>query len=175
MKEWGSLTGRGAAVVIAALMLAGCQTVSQGPAFSREQAQALEEAGFQKVESNYELGLDNRVLFSSDSSDLQPSAVESISALANTLRAIGIFGATVEGHTNSDGSESYNQALSEKRALSVKDQLVIYGMADDRIRAFGFGESEPIASNDTEDGKAQNRRVVIVLAPADALPLIGSD
>jgi outer membrane protein OmpA-like peptidoglycan-associated protein len=67
----------------------------------------------------------------------------------------------VEGHTDSQGSETYNQGLSERRALSVKEFLVSSGIASSRIVADGYGETQPVASNDTAEGRARNRRVEI--------------
>ena len=70
----------------------------------------------------------------------------------------------IEGHTDSQGAEAYNQKLSQRRADSVRNSLVSkYGIAADRIKAVGYGEAKPIASNDTADGRAKNRRVVAVM------------
>jgi OOP family OmpA-OmpF porin len=65
----------------------------------------------------------------------------------------------IEGHTDSIGSAKYNQALSERRAQAVKDYLVNKGITADRLMPVGYGLTRPIASNDTEDGRAKNRRV----------------
>jgi outer membrane protein OmpA-like peptidoglycan-associated protein len=67
---------------------------------------------------------------------------------------------TIEGYTDSQGSESYNQDLSERRAKSARDYLVRRGVAGTRIQAYGRGEADPVATNDTPEGRAQNRRVV---------------
>ena len=69
---------------------------------------------------------------------------------------------TVAGHTDDVGSRGYNQALSQRRAESVKSYLVGKGVAPVKIQAIGYGKSNPIASNDTEEGRAKNRRVEIV-------------
>ena len=65
----------------------------------------------------------------------------------------------VQGHTDSKGPETYNQMLSEKRAIAVKAYLVKEGIDSGRIEVKGYGESDPIASNDTEEGRKKNRRV----------------
>jgi OOP family OmpA-OmpF porin len=65
----------------------------------------------------------------------------------------------VAGHTDSDGEDAANQALSEKRAQAVADYLVKAGLPGNRFTAVGYGSAQPIASNDTEEGKAQNRRI----------------
>ena len=69
----------------------------------------------------------------------------------------------VEGNTDSVGSDAYNQKLSERRADAVKDVLVKSDIDGSRITTVGYGESRPVASNDTEEGRAKNRRVSIVV------------
>lgn len=154
-----------AALVIA---LAACQTVPKKPGFSEKQVEALTEAEFKPVGENYELGLSDRVLFEVDQSELSAEAVGTIDKLAAVLTSVGIDGAGVEGHTDSSGSDDYNQQLSERRATAVKVQFVKAGMAEANVRAVGRGETQPIASNDTPEGRTQNRRVVIVVTPEDA-------
>lgn len=165
---FGSKAGL-AAVAIA--LLSACQTVPAQPSFTSKQVDVLENAGFNRVAENYELGIDNRVLFEFDSSNLQPDAFASLGKLARVLIGARIYGATIEGHTDSDGPDEYNQKLSESRAGAVKAQFAVEGMTAERIRSFGLGENDPVASNETEEGKAQNRRVVIVITPADAMPV----
>ncbi len=73
----------------------------------------------------------------------------------------------IEGHTSSEGSERYNQDLSERRAASVRQALIDRGIAPDRLESVGFGESQPIATNDTDEGREQNRRVEFVILRRD--------
>lgn len=157
-------------IVAAALVvaLAACQTVPKKLGFSEKQVEALTEAEFKPVGDNYELGLSDRVLFAVDQSELSPEAVGTIDKLASVLQSVEIDGAGVEGHTDSSGSDDYNQQLSERRAASVKAQFVKAGMPAANVRAVGRGETQPIASNDTPEGRAQNRRVVIIVTPEDA-------
>jgi outer membrane protein OmpA-like peptidoglycan-associated protein len=108
------------------------------------------------------------VLFAVNVSDLVPENAAVIDRLAKALAGVGIHGLTVEGHTDSSGSDEYNQALSERRAASVKGAMATSGLVPAEVRAVGFGESDPIETNDTEEGRAQNRRVVIVVTPMDA-------
>ena len=82
--------------------------------------------------------------------------------------SVGIKGASVIGHTDSTGAEEYNAGLSQRRAQAVAQSMIVAGMDSSRIRVEGRGESQPIDSNDTEEGRAQNRRVVIVVSPEDA-------
>ncbi|MBS3928472.1 MAG: OmpA family protein [Sphingomonadales bacterium] len=155
-------------VLLAIAALAACQTVPPKPGFSAKQVAALTQEEFKPVGDNYELGLSDRVLFEVDKSELAPEAAERIGKLAGVLKSVDINGAGVEGHTDSTGSGLYNQQLSERRAATVKAEFVKAGMPEANVRAVGKGEAQPIASNDTDDGRAQNRRVVIVVTPADA-------
>ncbi len=100
------------------------------------------------------------LLFDFDSFLLKPGANAEISKVANVLIKYPDTLIDVEGHTDSKGSEIYNQALSEKRAKAVKDILVQHGVASNRIQIYGYGESQPISLED-----ALNRRVNIVIKP----------
>gem|GEM_PF-5742086 len=108
------------------------------------------------------------VLFDTDKASLTPDARERLSKLAGILMAYpDPFQLEIEGHTDSTGSQDYNQQLSEERAQSVRDYLVQAGLAADKIVAVrGFGKTKPIASNDTPEGRQVNRRVEIVVSDA---------
>ena len=85
--------------------------------------------------------------------------------VATTLKAYPDAKIEIEGHTDSMGSETYNQALSERRANTVKTYLVSLGIAAGRITTRGFGETQPVADNATAAGRAENRRVIIIEVP----------
>lgn len=152
-------------------LLAACQTTPRKPTFSKQQVALLVAEGFKPVGDNYELGIADKVLFAVDQSDLPPEGAAVVGRLAMALGSVGISGAMVEGHTDSTGSDIYNQALSERRANTVKDALATGGLSPAGLRAQGFGESDPIESNDTQEGRTQNRRVVVVVTPLDAVPV----
>ena len=154
--------------LLAITALAACQTVPAKPGFSAKQVAALTQAEFKPVGDNYELGLSDRVLFEVDSSDLGPEAAARVDKLTDVLKGVEIHGAGVEGHTDSTGSDEYNRLMSERGALAVKAEFVKAGMPEANVRAIGKGETQPVASNDTPEGRQQNRRVVIVVTPADA-------
>jgi outer membrane protein OmpA-like peptidoglycan-associated protein len=103
------------------------------------------------------------VLFATGKSDLNASAQRSMDKLAEFLQKHLNRNLLVEGHTDSVGSDDYNQGLSEQRAASVKRALVDRGIADDRIVTIGYGKKYPLASNDTASGKQQNRRVEAII------------
>lgn len=108
--------------------------------------------------------LDSEVLFDVDKYDVRvhPEAEEVLKNLAIVLKEMDVKNFEIDGHTDSDGSDEYNQVLSEKRANSVKNFLVSQGVTAE-ITTKGYGESKPVASNDTAEGKQKNRRVEIII------------
>jgi len=111
------------------------------------------------------------VLFRSGSYELLPGARERLAKVSGIVLAYPSLHLAVEGHTDSVGGDEYNQNLSERRAESVRDYFVQQGIPAGSIEARGFGKTEPIASNDTPEGRQQNRRVELILS-GDA---IGTD
>lgn len=110
--------------------------------------------------------LDGQVLFETGSSDLAPPARERLGDVARALSTLHPSQTIiVEGHTDSRGAEDMNMRLSQERAETVRQQLIQSGVPAERIRAVGRGEEQPIASNDTPEGRANNRRVEIVITP----------
>lgn len=104
------------------------------------------------------------VLFDTGKHTLKPGAREKLAKVAGIVVAHPGLMLSVEGHTDSVGSEEYNQTLSEKRANSVRDYLVQQGVPSTAIAAHGFGENQPVASNDHAAGRQQNRRVELVVS-----------
>ncbi|MEN6332575.1 MAG: OmpA family protein [Smithella sp.] len=107
--------------------------------------------------------LSGSILFRSAQSTLLPSARVKLDQVTDALLTIRERNIIVEGHTDSRGSDSYNQALSQRRAESVRDYIVRKGYPADRIQARGKGEGSPIADNASAEGRANNRRVEIVI------------
>lgn len=105
------------------------------------------------------------ILFASDSSAVRPDLQRDLGAVASNLQAYPNSTIQVVGHTDSDGEADYNQTLSESRARAVSNVLIGNGVAAARVQSFGRGESQPLASNLNPQGKAQNRRVEIVILP----------
>ncbi|MET0286031.1 MAG: OmpA family protein [Polyangiales bacterium] len=111
--------------------------------------------------------LSGGVLFASGKAELLPSAQAKLTEVANALTQNSPDATmVVEGHTDSQGNESFNLDLSTRRAQAVRDYLATHGVAQDRIRAEGLGFSRPVADNKTAEGRANNRRVEIVVSPA---------
>ncbi len=105
------------------------------------------------------------ILFDVDSARVTPVLRDDLFKVADSLQKYPNTTVQVVGHTDSDGAASYNQALSERRADAVADVLRQGGVSYGRVRAYGRGESQPVASNLTSEGKRQNRRVEIVILP----------
>ena len=103
------------------------------------------------------------VLFEVDRAELRASAVRGFSKLVTFLRDHPEREVLIEGHTDSTGSDSYNLDLSRRRAGAVQDFLVQNGVNSERLTVIGYGETYPVASNDTNDGRQQNRRVELVI------------
>src|SRR5579859_7574983 len=104
------------------------------------------------------------VLSRSGSFELLPAARERLAKVSGIVLAYPSLHLAVEGHTDSVGSDEYNQNLSEQRASAVRDYFVQQGIPAASVEAHGFGKTEPIATNDTAEGRAQNRRVELVLS-----------
>jgi len=104
------------------------------------------------------------VLFRSGSFELLPGARERLAKVSGIVLAYPSLHVAIEGHTDSVGSDQYNQQLSEQRAQAVRDYFVQQGISGTSVEAHGFGKTEPIASNDTAEGRQQNRRVELVLS-----------
>ena len=99
------------------------------------------------------------VLFAFNQSDLTPAAQNQLNALMPKLQSADVVSIKVVGHTDSVGSDAYNQMLSERRATSVAAYLMNQGLDPNKLTSEGKGESEPIADNATDEGRAKNRRV----------------
>ena len=99
--------------------------------------------------------------FAFDSSALTDSDKAQLDAAVAELKRLNWTSGVIEGHTDSIGSDAYNQKLSERRAATVREYLIAQGIAESRMAPTGFGESQPVADNKTAEGRAENRRVVL--------------
>ncbi len=138
----------------------------------REQAEAAEQQALAALGKQEARGtvitLSGSVVFPSGGSDLLPAARSKVAEVATALsRGNSSSQVVVEGHTDSVGSAQKNKELSLARASAVRDTLVSRGVDADRISVAGFGASRPVADNDSQEGRANNRRVEIVVQPAE--------
>lgn len=111
------------------------------------------------------LSMPSGITFATDSSTVQSQFRPTLDKVADVLDRYNQTYVDVYGHTDSTGSDAYNQTLSERRAAAVADYLVSRGVERARLETLGYGETQPIASNDTVEGRAQNRRVEIKIVP----------
>ncbi|MBV8784522.1 MAG: OmpA family protein [Gammaproteobacteria bacterium] len=114
---------------------------------------------------NITLDMPGGITFATNSADINASLYPTLDKVGQTLTQYDQTMIEVAGHTDSRGSAAYNQALSERRAQSVASYLESRGVRQQRIMVVGDGENHPVASNDTEAGRAQNRRVEITVVP----------
>ncbi|MFM4717757.1 OmpA family protein [Aeromonas bivalvium] len=141
-------------------LLGGCAAQT---GLSAEQIAMLKEQGFRLTEEGWTLDLSNRVLFANDVGRLSDQTRGTVEKLADSLQLVGLNRVRIEGHTDTNGPADYNQRLSLTRAQSVADVMVAAGMKPGDLIIQGRGEVEPIADNKTREGRAQNRRVSIVV------------
>ncbi|MBZ2168576.1 MULTISPECIES: OmpA family protein [Marinobacter] len=127
----------------------------------------LEGSGVRVVRNGdqIELIMPGNITFDLNESSIKPSFVDTLDSVGLVLQEFDKTSIQIAGHTDSSGSQSYNQLLSERRASSVRDFLMNRGIQPQRTRAVGYGERYPVASNDTPAGREQNRRVELTLVP----------
>lgn len=129
----------------------------------------LENATVERVGEGIQVTFDSGILFDFDSSNLRAEARENLRELASSLQEYEGTRVLVAGHTDSRGTDAYNQSLSERRSMAAKAYLMELGIASDRVDAVGLGESEPVATNDTDAGRQANRRVEVAIFASEEL------
>jgi outer membrane protein OmpA-like peptidoglycan-associated protein len=129
----------------------------------------IEGAKTERIGEGIKITFDSGILFTVNSSTLEPTAKTSIAKLGVILNKYPDTNILVTGHTDSDGTEQYNQSLSEGRAKSVSNYIMSRGINSQRLSVIGLGEGEPAVSNETTEGKRLNRRVEIAIFANEAL------
>ena len=130
-------------------------------------ARELEDAEVSRVGEGIAVTFDSGILFPYDSAELTSEARSNLRKLADSLQAEARTDVMIVGHTDSTGSDSYNQQLSERRGRSAEDYLSSLRVTSSRLVSRGRGEAEPIASNGTDEGRRQNRRVEVAIYAND--------
>ncbi len=130
---------------------------------AEEMKQDMQGAKIERVGEGIKITFDSGLLFDVDKSDLRPQAKTNIESLAKILNKYPDTNILVEGDTDNSGSDEYNLKLSERRAQAVANYLMGLGVTGSRISNVGLGESNPIASNDSDYGRQQNRRVEVAI------------
>ena len=159
-KATGS-TAKGAVIGAVVGGAAGAVIGAQMDRQAEELEDELEGAEVERVGEGIQITFDSAILFEVDQSNLSAAARTNLAELASSLQQYPNTDVVIVGHTDATGSDSYNQALSERRSGSAASYLISQGVPSGRITTFGRGESEPVASNDTAYGRSQNRRVEI--------------
>ncbi|HSG59393.1 MAG TPA: OmpA family protein [Woeseiaceae bacterium] len=121
-----------------------------------------------RIGDNITLNMPGNVTFATNSSDLRPAFFEVLNSVGKVMQEFDQTVVEVAGHTDSTGSEEYNQGLSERRAGSVSQYLTARGISNERLITVGMGELRPVADNGTEEGRQANRRVEITVVPLTA-------
>ena len=129
----------------------------------------LPNARVERVGEGIAVTFDSGILFAVNQSTLQTAGQQNLRDLAASLEEYEGTEVLVVGHTDSTGEEAYNQTLSERRADSARTFLIGAGLEAGRVRAMGRGELEPIATNDTDAGRQQNRRVEIAIFASEEM------
>ncbi len=150
-------------LLVALLALGGCQTPPP-KGLTPAQVAVLKQQGFELTDEGWAFGLSGKVLFGSDVETLNPPSTEIVQRIGKALLGVGIERVRIDGHTDGSGKEAYNQQLSLRRARSVATVLAAAGMKEENIQLRGLGSSQPVASNDTAEGRTENRRVSIVVS-----------
>ncbi len=136
---------------------------------AEEMQRDIEGAKIERVGEGIKITFDSGILFTTNSSDLQPAAKDNIGKLATILNKYDDTNILVEGHTDSTGSADYNQQLSERRAASVANYAKGMNVKGERFTVVGYGKSQPVVSNSTPEGRQANRRVEIAIFANDDL------
>lgn len=151
-------------LAVLAALLVGCQTPPTTKArFTDAQIAALINAGFTESEAGWGLNLDGRILFGTATDRLTDEARQTIAQVVRALKAVDIDRLRVEGHTDATGDDAYNLKLSQRRADSVAQEIASLGLPYANIERQGHGSARPVADNATAEGRAQNRRVAIIV------------
>jgi outer membrane protein OmpA-like peptidoglycan-associated protein len=142
---------------------------------AEEMRQDMQGAKIERVGEGIKITFESGLLFDVDKSDLRSQAKTNIESLARILNKYPDTNILIEGDTDNTGSEEYNQRLSERRAQSVANRLMGQGVPSSRISTVGMGESNAVASNDTEYGRQQNRRVEVAIFANEKLKEAAED
>jgi OOP family OmpA-OmpF porin len=150
--------------MVSALALLGCATPGKIGEMSKFDVATASPDDIKKaLEKDGKVVLSGGILFETDSAKLTPSAADLVSRISEVMKENPNFKISVVGHTDSTGDYNYNIKLSERRAKAFVNALVKDGVAANRLTGVGVGPQSPVASNDTPEGRTENRRVELVL------------
>ena len=136
---------------------------------AEEMQRDIQGAKIERIGEGIKITFDSGILFDVDKATLKDEAKTNIDKLAVILKKYPDTNVLIEGHTDATGTEEHNLELSKERAQSVSNYLAQLGVDPARFTATGYGELQPIASNDTQEGRQQNRRVELAVMANDKL------
>ena len=149
-------------IALLCLTLAGC--LRFGPLKYR-QVKMLKKEGFILTDEGWSLGLPERLLFDFNKADIKPEHGQKINRLAKQLHKYDLHKLKIVGHTDDIGHPEYNQKLSEERAQSVASIFVQQGFKQNDLTVLGRGSSQPFVPNTSDENRANNRRVAVIIIP----------
>lgn len=144
------------------LVLSGCLNLG---GLSYKQVKMLKKEGFVQTEEGWSLGLPERLLFDFNESDISAKNQTQLDKLAEQLHKYNLNKVRIVGHTDNIGNPDYNQKLSEKRAQSVATVFTQHAFAKNNIQILGRGSAQPINTANSEEARAENRRVAVIIVP----------
>lgn len=136
---------------------------------AKELEQDIDGAKIERVGEGIKITFDSGILFDVNKATLKPASMTNLQKLATILNKYPDTNILIEGHTDNTGSDEYNLDLSQKRAQSVSNYLASLNVDPTRFTIMGYGESQPIATNETAEGRAQNRRVDLAIMANEKL------
>ncbi len=167
-KKLGS-TAKGAIIGAAVGGTTGALIGRQMDKQAEELADDIPGARIERVGEGIAVTFESGLLFDYDSDMVRGAAGNNLTKLARSLKKYPKTEVMIVGHTDASGSDSYNMGLSDRRARSARNYLTGQGVAVERVKVAGRGESEPIDTNETVDGRSQNRRVEIAIFASEAM------
>jgi outer membrane protein OmpA-like peptidoglycan-associated protein len=162
-------TAKGAIIGAAVGGVAGAAIGRQMDKQADELAADIEGARIERVGEGIAVTFDSGLLYAYDSDVVSPASRDNLTNLAASLKKYPKTDVMIVGHTDHAGTDTYNQALSERRANAARNFLISQGVSASRIQTAGRGESEPIDSNDSASGRAQNRRVEVAIFASEEM------
>ncbi|HET8769765.1 MAG TPA: OmpA family protein [Gemmatimonadaceae bacterium] len=162
-------TAKGAIFGAAVGGAAGAYIGSRMDKQAEELAQNIPGAKVERVGEGIQVTFESGLLYDFDSDNMKPEARANLRELAASLKEYDGSELLIVGHTDATGSDSYNQSLSERRAAAARSYLIAQGVESSRVKTRGLGESEPVATNDTDAGRQANRRVEVAIYAGEEL------
>jgi outer membrane protein OmpA-like peptidoglycan-associated protein len=174
----GHATGNTAAGVLIGAAVGGAAGALIGNYMDKQAAEIerdLEGAKVERVGEGIKITFNSGILFDINKANLKDYSRTELTKLATILNKYDDTNILLAGHTDATGSDEYNLELSQRRAHSVADYLVVQDVNSERFSVHGYGESDPVATNDTEGGRAQNRRVEIAIWANEKLKRVAQE